>query len=66
MNNARGRKVATIADVSKMAGVSPMTVSRVVNGATNVRAGTRELVHAAVAALNYTPNQAARHLAAGS
>src|ERR1700712_42222 len=65
MNNARGRKVATIADVSKMAGVSPMTVSRVVNGATNVRAGTRELVNAAVAALNYTPNQAARHLAGG-
>jgi len=65
MNNARGRKVATIADVSKMAGVSPMTVSRVVNGATNVRPETRDRVNAAVAALNYTPNQAARHLAGG-
>ena len=65
MNNARGRKVATIADVSKMAGVSPMTVSRVVNGATNVRAATREVVNAAITALNYTPNQAARHLAGG-
>ena len=65
MNNARGRRVATIADVSKMAGVSPMTVSRVVNGAANVRPATRELVTAAIAALNYTPNQAARHLAGG-
>ena len=65
MNNARGRKVATIADVSKLAGVSPMTVSRVVNGATNVRAATRDVVNAAIAALNYTPNQAARHLAGG-
>ncbi len=65
MNNARGRKVATIADVSKLAGVSPMTVSRVVNGAANVRPATRDIVNAAVAALNYTPNQAARHLAGG-
>jgi LacI family transcriptional regulator len=65
MNTARARKVATIADVSKMAGVSPMTVSRVVNGATNVRAATRDLVNAAIATLKYTPNQAARHLAGG-
>jgi LacI family transcriptional regulator len=40
-----------------------MTVSRVVNGELNVRPGTREKVQAAVAALNYMPNQAARHLA---
>jgi len=62
---ARGRKVATIADVAQMAGVSPMTVSRVVNGETNVRPATRERVNAAVAALHYTPNQAARGLAGG-
>jgi LacI family transcriptional regulator len=59
----RGAKVATIADVASLAGVSPMTVSRVVNGELNVRPGTREKVQAAITALNYLPNQAARHLA---
>ena len=57
------RAAATIADVAKRAGVSPMTVSRVVNGEANVRDSTREKVNAAIAALNYTPNQAARRLA---
>ncbi len=55
--------VATMADVAKQAGVSPMTVSRVVNGETNVSQRTRDSVNAAVAALNYLPNQAARRLA---
>ncbi len=64
-SSARERKVATIADVAKMAGVSPMTVSRVVNGEANVRPATRDRVTAAVAALHYTPNQAARGLAGG-
>lgn len=59
----RSPNVATVADVARLAGVSPMTVSRVVNGELNVRPGTREKVQAAVAALNYLPNQAARHLA---
>lgn len=61
----RGRKqnVATIADVARRAGVSPMTVSRVVNGEENVRESTRARVSAAVAALHYIPNQAARRLA---
>ncbi|MGR6330382.1 LacI family DNA-binding transcriptional regulator [Sphingomonas sp. XXL09] len=49
--------------MARHAGVSPMTVSRVINGESNVRAETRELVNAAVEALNYTPNQAARSLA---
>ncbi|KQN19318.1 LacI family transcriptional regulator [Sphingomonas sp. Leaf33] len=40
-----------------------MTVSRVVNGATNVRSETRERVAAAIAALDYAPNLAARSLA---
>lgn len=54
---------ATIADVARHAGVSPMTVSRVINGAESVRAQTREKVQAAIAALSYTPNQAAQRLA---
>ncbi len=59
----RKQSVATIADVARLAGVSPMTVSRVVNGDDSVRSGNRDKVNAAVAELNYKPNQAARHLA---
>jgi len=54
---------ATIADVARHAGVSPMTVSRVVNGETGVRPDKRERVQAAIAELRYVPNPAARHLA---
>lgn len=60
---ARSSKVATIADVASLAGVSPMTVSRVVNGEQNVRPDTRAKVLAAIESLSYRPNQAARHLA---
>jgi LacI family transcriptional regulator len=54
---------ATIADVAREAGYSPMTVSRVVNGEKNVRDETRLAVMAAIAKLNYSPNLAARSLA---
>ena len=54
----------TIHDVARHAGVSPMTVSRVMNSNNNVREATRELVLRAVRELNYTPNAAARSLAA--
>jgi LacI family transcriptional regulator len=53
----------TMADVAKLAGVSPMTVSRVMNGKGLVRESTRRKVAEAVASLNYTPNQEARNLA---
>lgn len=53
----------TLADVARHAGVSPMTVSRVINGAAGVRPGTRAQVEASIAALNYVPNQAAQRLA---
>ncbi|WBO21017.1 LacI family DNA-binding transcriptional regulator [Sphingomonas abietis] len=53
----------TIADVARIAGVSPMTVSRVINGETNVRDATREAVNAAISELDYAPNPAARSLA---
>ncbi len=55
----------TISDVARHAGVSPMTVSRVINGEANVRPTTRETVNAAIAALDYVPNPAARRLAGG-
>ena len=54
----------TIHEVAKHAGVSLMTVSRVMNSNSNVREATRELVMRAVRELNYAPNAAARSLAA--
>ena len=55
--------VATINDVARRAGVSPMTVSRVMNDNKNVREETRAAVLCAIAALQYAPNPAARSLA---
>lgn len=49
--------------MARHAGVSPMTVSRVINGEQNVRAATRERVSDAIKALGYAPNLAARSLA---
>ena len=40
-----------------------MTVSRVINGESNVRPATRDRVNDAISALNYAPNPAARSLA---
>jgi LacI family transcriptional regulator len=54
---------ATIADVARESGFSPMTVSRVINGEKNVKDSTREAVLKAVEKLNYSPNLAARTLA---
>ncbi|WP_235532959.1 LacI family DNA-binding transcriptional regulator [Sphingomonas sp. Leaf412] len=59
----RQHNLPTIADVARAAGVSAMTVSRVINGESNVRPATRDGVNAAIKALNYTPNPAARSLA---
>ena len=59
----RSRRGTTIHDVARRAGVSPMTVSRVVNGERNVREATRAAVLAAVKELRYAPNPAARSLA---
>ena len=56
-------KAATLNDVADRAGVSPMTVSRVINGESNVRDVTRERVLESVKALNYKPNISARALA---
>lgn len=61
----RRRGLTTIDDVARLAGVSAMTVSRVVNGGKNVREATRQSVLEAIKQLNYSPNTAARSLAAG-
>jgi LacI family transcriptional regulator len=53
-------KLATIYDVALRAGVSPKTVSRVLNGDGPVGFATRAAVEAAMAALDYVPSNAAR------
>lgn len=60
-----GSSGPTIADVARHAGVSPMTVSRVVNREGNVLPGTTEKVEEAIKVLGYVPNVAARSLAGG-
>lgn len=52
--------MATIYDVAKAAGVSPKTVSRVINNDAPVNAKTREAVRRAMGSLNYVPSSAAR------
>jgi LacI family transcriptional regulator len=52
----------TIQDVASHAGVSAMTVSRVINDNPRVSAGTRERVEASIAKLGYVPNRLARGL----
>ena len=58
-------KTATLQDVAAMAGVTSMTVSRVIKGRDGVGAKTRERVLRIAEELSYTPNLAARALATG-
>ena len=52
----------TLRDVAQRAGVSAMTVSRVVNGNSGVDAETQRRVEEAILALDYIPNRLARSL----
>jgi LacI family transcriptional regulator len=54
----------TIRDVARRAGVSPMTVSRVINDSGTVSRETRRRVEEAIAALGYVPSRLARGLSA--
>lgn len=56
---------ATVKDVARLAGVSPKTVSNVVNDLVPVSPNTRARVELAVAELDYVPNLAARGLRNG-
>ncbi|MDN5852264.1 MAG: LacI family transcriptional regulator, partial [Actinomycetia bacterium] len=53
---------ATLSDVSRRAGVSPATASRVLNGERYVSSASRMRVEAAARELGYVPNPAARDL----
>jgi LacI family transcriptional regulator len=60
-----GAGAPTIYDVANRAGVSTATVSRVLNGHTNLRSSTRQRVVDAMAELHFVPNSAARGLSQG-
>jgi LacI family transcriptional regulator len=61
----RPRAAPTVADVAAEAGVSPMTVSRVLSGGPHVRPELRERVEEAAAKLGYHRNENARSLRPG-
>ena len=52
-------------DVARQAGVSPSTVSRILNGTAKVSDDKREAVLAAIAKMNFAPNQMAQGLKKG-
>lgn len=56
--------MATLNDVAREAGVSPMTVSRVMNGSSAVTEKTRKRVLEVVERLHYQPNLLAKSLSA--
>lgn len=58
-----GSRKPSIYDVAELAGVSHMTVSRVLNGHPNIRVSTRERVMNAISELSYTRSSIARALA---
>ena len=60
---ARGR--ATLGMVAKRAGVSPSTVSRILNGTANVSEDKKALVAQVIEELNFRPDPTARSLAGG-
>ncbi len=54
--------MSTINDVSRLAGVSKATVSRVLSGSRGVKEASRQAVLQAAEALNYRPNMIAQSL----
>jgi LacI family transcriptional regulator len=64
-SEGRDNSRATITMVAKLAGVSPSTISRVLNGTAAVSDLKTQAIHAAIAKLGYVPNPVARGLAGG-
>ena len=58
----RCRKMASIRDVAKQAGVGVGTVSRALNGTGYVSPDTKKKIEKAAEKLGYTPNELARNL----
>jgi LacI family transcriptional regulator len=62
---AMNGSAVTLEMVAKEAGVSPSTVSRILNGTARVRDSKVQAVEAAIAKLQFMPNPVARSLAGG-
>lgn len=58
----RKNKRVTMEDVAREAGVSPMTVSRVINNTGRVSDETRDYIRAVIARMGYRPSRVARSL----
>lgn len=63
---SQGSEPATLRDVARLAGVSPSTVSRILNGSARVASDKRQAVEAAIERLHFKPNLSARSLRSGS
>lgn len=62
MENLTAKRIITIYDIAKEAGVSPSTVSRVISGNGAVSAAKREKIQRIIDECEYTPNAFARGL----
>jgi LacI family transcriptional regulator len=62
---ARSPQIVTLDKVAEMAGVSPSTVSRILNGTAAVSDLKKKAVDEAIAKLGFVPNPVARGLAGG-
>lgn len=60
--SVRGTKEVTIKDVATLAGVSPSTVSKVMNGSTRISEATKVRVEVAIRKLGFRPSSIARSL----
>ena len=60
-----GKQRSTLGMVAERAGVSPSTVSRILNGTAKVSAEKQALVKAVIEELGFRPDPAARSLAGG-
>ena len=65
MTDADHAPPSTLLDVARQAGVSPSTVSRILNGTAKVSEDKRLAVLAAIAQMNFAPNQMAQGLKKG-
>ncbi|MDR7333746.1 LacI family DNA-binding transcriptional regulator [Roseateles asaccharophilus] len=63
--SSRPDGVVTLEQVAELAGVSPSTVSRILNGTAAVSEAKKEAVEAAIRELGFRPNPVARGLAGG-
>ena len=63
--SSRPDGVVTLEQVADMAGVSPSTVSRILNGTAAVSQVKKDAVQAAIRELGFRPNPVARGLAGG-